>query len=94
MSLKRWATSTLLVFLSGIAGCAGLPPAPPAVPTPQDLIQAIPQGNNTTLVNVAPPAPQHMTLPEFLGITRCRFAAQSCCFSIRNQVAFCFTALA
>lgn len=69
------------------------PPVPQAV-SPTDIIKAIPQGNNTTLVNVAPPTVQHQTLPDFLGITRCCFAAIECCNIARTQAANCFPGLA
>jgi hypothetical protein len=85
---------TLLLVLLGLAGCAGVPAAVPKAPTPADLIKAIPQGNNTTLVNVAPPSHVHQTLPDFLGITRCTQTAQVCCNQILVQTAFCFPGLA
>jgi hypothetical protein len=78
----------------GVAGCAGGPAAIPKAPTPADLIKAIPQGNNTTLVNVAPPSNVHQTLPDFLGITRCCYSAQGCCQQILFQGALCFPGLA
>jgi hypothetical protein len=91
MSLNRWPTSALLIVVSGLAGCATPPPIPPA-PTPADLIKAIPQGNNTTVVNVQPPG-HHQTLPDFLGITRCCYATINCCNTARTQAAFCFPGL-
>ena len=91
MFSNRWSILTLLIAFLVLVGCA-LPPAIPPAPTPADLIKAIPQGNNTTLVNVA--SPQHQTLPDFLGITRCCYGAINCCYVTRNQVAFCFPALA
>jgi hypothetical protein len=81
-----------LVIASGLTGCATPPPIP-AVPTPADIIRAIPQGNNTTVVNVQPQA-HHQTLPDFLGITRCCYAAIECCNTARSQAAFCFPGLA
>jgi hypothetical protein len=85
----------LLSVLVGLAGCAGIPPAAiPKAPTPADLIKAIPQGNNTTLVNVAPPSPVHQTLPQFLGIPNCVAATQVCCQQVLAQTAICFPALA
>jgi hypothetical protein len=93
MNLQRWTTWMLFV-VTGIAGCAGLQPPPvPAPISPADIIKAIPQGNNTTVVNVQP-TPQHQTLPDFLGITRCCNSGIACCQTVRAQAAFCFPALA
>jgi hypothetical protein len=94
MKTPSWNILTLLLVLVGLAGCAGGPPAIPKAPTPADLIKAIPQGNNTTLVNVAPPTYAHQTLPDFLGITRCCYGAQGCCQQILYQGALCFPGLA
>ncbi len=94
MNLSCWNTLGLLVVLTGFAGCAGVPAAIPKAPTPADLIKAIPQGNNTTLVNIAPPTNVHQTLPDFLGITRCCYTAQGCLNQALVQTAFCFPALA
>src|SRR3990172_6319414 len=93
MSLHSWSKSTLLIIFAGLAGCATPPPIPQAL-SPADLIKAIPQGNNTTLVNVAPPTVQHQTLPDFLGITRCCYTAIDCCNLARTQAANCFPGLA
>jgi len=92
MSLLRLSNSTLtVVVLLGLIGCATPPVIPPA-PTPADLIKAIPQGNNTTVVNVA--SPQHQTLPDFLGVTRACYGAIYCCNTIRTEAAYCFPGLA
>lgn len=91
MSLLRLSNSTLTVLVLGLLGCATPPVIPPA-PTPADLIKAIPQGNNTTVVNVA--SPQHQTLPDFLGITRCCYGAIYCCNTVRAEAAYCFPGLA
>src|SRR5215213_5465236 len=96
MVSSRWFQSTLLLLITAYAGCAGLQP-PPAIPkpiSPADLIKAVPQGNNTTLVNVAPPSNVHQTLPDFLGITRCCYSSIACCETLRAQAAFCFPNLA
>jgi hypothetical protein len=96
MVSSRWFLSTLLLLMTGYAGCAGLQP-PPAIPkpiSPADLIKAVPQGNNTTLVNVAPPSNVHQTLPDFLGITRCTYNTVACCNTLRAEAAFCFPGLA
>jgi hypothetical protein len=95
MNLPRCNFLTLLVALfSGFVGCAGVPTAIPKAPSPADLIKAIPQGNNTTLVNIAPPSPVHQTLPDFLGITRCYQQAGVCLNQALVQTAFCFPGLA
>lgn len=91
MFSSRWSKLTLLIAFLELVGCA-VPPAIPPAPTPADLIKAIPQGNNTTVVNVA--SPQHQTLPDFLGITRCCYGTIGACNTVRNQVAFCFPGLA
>src|SRR3954449_1087329 len=85
---------TLLLVVLGLTGCAGVPAGIPKAPTPADLIKAIPQGNNTTLVNVSGPTVVHQTLPDFLGITRCCLTAQGCCNQILVQGALCFPGLA
>ena len=94
MTLPKWTTCLLLAAL-WVAGCAGLQPPPiPQALSPADLIKSIPQGNNTTLVNVAPPSNVHQTLPDFLGITRCCYQAGVCFETIRAQAAYCFPSLA
>ena len=98
MTLPRCNALTILLVLSGLAGCAGIPGGVPGgipkAPSPADLIKAIPQGNNTTLVNVAPPSNIHQTLPDFLGITRCCLQGQACCAYLQSEAAFCFPGLA
>jgi len=94
MNLSCWKLPTLLLALLGLIGCAGVPAAVPKAPSPTDLIKAIPQGNNTTLVNVAPPSPVHQTLPDFLGITRCCLTGQALCGQVLVQTAYCFPSLA
>ncbi len=93
MTSPRWKSLTLIIVLSGIAGCAGVPAAIPKAPSPADLIKAIPQGNNTTLVNVAPPSHNFPTLLDFLGVTRCCYEGQACCTYLQSEAAFCFPAL-
>jgi hypothetical protein len=91
MSLPK-SIAWLPLIIVGLAGCAGLQP-PPGAPNAADILSKLPASTAATVVNI-PPGPQHQTLPDFLGITRCCYQAGVCCETIRAEAAFCFPALA
>lgn len=91
MLLPRWSPRmVVLLGCTAITGCTLLPQAPttPTPPAPSSTTV-----DRTTIVAVAPPASQHPTLPEFLGIPQCLAATQQCCSRTLSCLGFIFPGL-
>jgi len=73
-----------------MTGCTLLPRTPPAPTPPPPSSTTV---DRTTIVAVAPPASQHPTLAEFLGIPQCLAATQQCCSQTLACLGFIFPGL-